>query len=202
MPLTRSENMAHIKGRDTTPELVLHDALTAAGLLVEPHYKTPHARPDFAIIAERIAIFIDGCFWHGCPEHYVRPGSREAYWAERLRVNVERDRRQTLALEADGWTVVRAWEHEVFTDLQGVVSRVQEARSSAAPAAPLPAWRVVQVDVLDPVARIERRHLVDLRDPSVRQATEGRRRTTQWRRGRSRGRVSKTSLPRDPDAPA
>ena len=135
----------------------------------------------------RVVVFIDGCFWHGCPEHYVRPGSREDYWAERLRVNVARDRRQTLALEAEGWTVVRVWEHEVFTDLEGVTGRVRAAMTAETPAAPSVAWRVDRVDVLDPVARLERRCLVDLRNPELRQENEGRRCTTKWHPSRSRG---------------
>lgn len=200
MPLTRSENMARIRGQDTGPERVLRDALVEAGIPVVRHQKTPFGRPDLVVAGHQLAIFIDGCFWHGCPDHYVRPGSREEFWATRLRVNVERDRRQTLGLEQAGWTVVRAWEHEVFTDLPAVVRRVQDALATPAANAPPPAWRVEQVDVLDPITRIERRHLVDLRDPSRRQQTEGRRRTTQWRRSRSRGRVLKTALPRDPDA--
>lgn len=192
--------MARIHGQDTTPERVLHDALLAAVVPVFPHQKTPFGRPDLVVADHPLAIFIDGCFWHGCPDHYVRPGTREEFWATRLRVNVERDRRQTLALEEAGWAVVRAWEHEVFTDLPMVVDRVQQALASRTLIAPTPGWRVVQVDVLDPVARIERRHLVDLRDPALHQEIEGRRRTTQWRRSRSQGRVSETSLPRDPDA--
>lgn len=200
MTLTRSENMARIRGQDTGPERVLYDALVEAGIHGERHQKTPFGRPDLVVNSPPTAIFIDGCFWHGCPDHYVRPGSREEFWATRLRVNVDRDRRQTLELERAGWTVVRAWEHEVFTDLPAVVARVRDALTSQGAVAPSPAWRVVQVDVLDPVARVERRHLVDLRDPGLRQETVGRRRTTQWRRSRSQGRVSNNGLSRKPDA--
>lgn len=200
MPLTRSENMARIRGQDTGPERVLHDALVEVGTPVVRHQKTPFGRPDLVVSDRKIAIFVDGCFWHGCPDHYVRPGSREEFWAIRLRVNVERDQRQTLDLERAGWTVVRAWEHEVFTDLPAVVARVRAALDPPDVCAPSPAWRVVQVDVLDPITRLERRHLVDLRDPELRQESDGRRRTTQWRRPGSRGRLTRTRPPRDPDA--
>jgi DNA mismatch endonuclease (patch repair protein) len=185
MAISRSENMARIRGQDTTPERLLREALTVAGVSVEPHVRTPYGRPDLVVVDHQLAIFIDGCFWHGCPDHYVRPGSREEFWATRLRQNVERDQRQTLNLEAAGWTVVRAWEHEVFTGLSDVVERIASARSPGRVATPPIAWRVVRVDVLDPVARLERRIHVDLRDPSLHQETVGRRRTTQWRRGRS-----------------
>ncbi len=58
------------------------------------------------------AVFVDGCFWHGCPEHQVVPKSNPDYWIPKLRRNVERDREVDAALEADGWTVLRFWEHE------------------------------------------------------------------------------------------
>jgi len=84
-------------------------------------------RPDVVFPGPKVAVFIDGCFWHGCPEHYVRPRSRTEFWAEKLAQNVARDRRQTLALEAQGWRVVRVWEHDVFTQLDEAVEDVTAA---------------------------------------------------------------------------
>lgn len=200
MTLSRTENMARIRSQNTRPERLLYEALVEAGVPVERHLKTPHCRPDLVIADRQIAIFVDGCFWHGCPKHYVRPGSREDFWAERLRMNVERDRRQTLAMEQAGWTVVRIWEHEVFTELPVVVARVLAGCVSPSPATTSPVWRVVRVDVIDPTSRMERRHMVDLRNPAMLQEIEGQRQTTQWRRSRSQNETPEKHLPRDPDA--
>ena len=70
-------------------------------------------RPDIVFTRKRICIFVDGCFWHVCPEHGHQPsGINRDYWSAKLLKNVERDERQTRALTSDGWTVLRFWEHE------------------------------------------------------------------------------------------
>lgn len=66
--------------------------------------------PDFVWRAERLVLFVDGCFWHGCPRHGHTPRSRQEYWVEKLAGNARRDRRVSRALRADGWTVIRVWE--------------------------------------------------------------------------------------------
>jgi DNA mismatch endonuclease (patch repair protein) len=70
-------------------------------------------RPDFVFRQERVALFVDGCFWHGCPVHSTKPRQNSEFWEMKLRANQERDRRQTRALKAAGWTVLRYWEHEL-----------------------------------------------------------------------------------------
>jgi len=82
-------------------------------------------RPDFAFPKARVAIFVDGCFWHGCPLHYRRP-RRDEYWQPKLRRNQARDRRVACALRSKGWIVLRVWEHSL-TDPVRVVRRVQRA---------------------------------------------------------------------------
>jgi DNA mismatch endonuclease (patch repair protein) len=72
-------------------------------------------RPDFVFRARRVAVFVDGCFWHGCPRHYRRPGSRRAFWDAKIARNRDRDRLVTRALRQAGWTVLRIWEHELAT---------------------------------------------------------------------------------------
>jgi DNA mismatch endonuclease (patch repair protein) len=69
-------------------------------------------RPDVVFTRQRTAVFIDGCFWHGCPEHAQRPRTNSGYWGPKISRNVERDHEQTARLEAAGWTVIRVWEHE------------------------------------------------------------------------------------------
>ena len=70
-------------------------------------------RPDFVFRQERVALFVDGCFWHGCPLHSSRPRQNAEFWEAKLKANRERDKRQTRALKAAGWTVLRYWEHEL-----------------------------------------------------------------------------------------
>ncbi|MFA4964371.1 MAG: very short patch repair endonuclease [Thermoleophilia bacterium] len=69
-------------------------------------------RPDLVFLGPKVAVFVDGCFWHSCPTHGTTPGMNRDYWEPKLRRNRERDRRVTEALIAEGWTVVRVWEHE------------------------------------------------------------------------------------------
>lgn len=69
-----------------------------------------------------MAVFLDGCFWHGCPVHYTAPVSNEAFWARKVRTNRERDLETTRSLEAAGWTVIRVWEHE---DPEAAAKRIQ-----------------------------------------------------------------------------
>jgi DNA mismatch endonuclease (patch repair protein) len=70
-------------------------------------------RPDFVIAARRLAIFVDGCFWHGCPQHGTRPRGNAAFWRAKFRRNQARDRRDTRRLRREGWQVLRLWEHEL-----------------------------------------------------------------------------------------
>lgn len=184
-PLSRAEQMARIAGTDTAPETIVRRALWRDGLRgYRKHARTAVGRPDVVFPGPMVAVFIDGCFWHGCPEHYVRPRSRGEFWAAKLRENVERDRRQTLQLEAEGWTVVRAWEHEIYENLQGVVDRVRRGVVHDAAQGTYGDWRVDRVDVIDDATDQERRHLVRLREPNERRTWEGTRSTRKWKRPR------------------
>lgn len=103
------------KGRDTRPEIAVRRLLHARGLRYRVDYRIPFLRRrriDVAFVSSRIAVFIDGCFWHRCPEHYVPPMTNAAYWDDKTRGNVARDRETTYQLEIEGWTVLRFWEHE------------------------------------------------------------------------------------------
>src|SRR5476651_399510 len=83
------------------------------GVLGSAGGRTPKVRPDFVFRARRVAVFVDGCFWHGCPRHYRRPGSRRAFWDAKIARNRARDRLVTRALRKAGWKVLRIWEHEL-----------------------------------------------------------------------------------------
>ena len=113
MTLTRSQNMARIKSKDTKPELLLRRALWRQGLRYRLQYRIENIRPDIVFVKARVALFIDGCQWHGCPEHYARPRTNQVFWDQRLRVNAERDTKQTVLLRATGWIPYRIWEHDI-----------------------------------------------------------------------------------------
>lgn len=101
--------------RDTAPELTLRSGLHVRGWRFRVQYPVP-GRPrrsiDIAFTRRRVAVLVDGCFWHGCPEHGSRPATNSDYWSEKVLRNQTRDRDTDAVLEAAGWTVVRIWEHE------------------------------------------------------------------------------------------
>ena len=113
---------------DTKPEIRLRSALHRRGLRfrlgVPIAAGSVRVVPDIVFRRARLAVFIDGCWWHRCPEHGVMPGSNTAYWLPKLDRNVERDRRVDAALSADGWVVVRVWEHDVSAAVDAVATGV------------------------------------------------------------------------------
>lgn len=178
-PLTRSEQMSRIRSRDTCPETKLRRAMWKVGMRYRVNYTVGRVRADVAFPGRRTLVFIDGCFWHGCPEHYVSPRSRAEFWAAKLLQNVERDIAQTAALRAQGWRVVRFWEHEVFLDTARCVLRVQAVLEGGADGMP-GALRVCRA------RRLEERDweewtLVDLYDPGTYEVVTRRRQTTKWK---------------------
>lgn len=124
MALTRSQQMARIKGKDTLPERLLRKALSGKGLRYRLHWQTPWGRIDVAFPRRRVAVFVDGCFWHGCPTHFVRPKNRRPFWDAKIAGNQARDRRQDEGLAGDGWRVLRFWEHEVEQGVEAVAERI------------------------------------------------------------------------------
>ena len=123
-PLTKSEQMSRVRGADTGPEMALRRALWRAGLRYRVRPKIP-GRPDLAFVGCKIAVFVDGCFWHGCPEHYKASATNVAFWSEKIARNQRRDREVEIALTKLGWTVMRYWEHEVDGDFVSVVERIR-----------------------------------------------------------------------------
>jgi DNA mismatch endonuclease (patch repair protein) len=96
---------------NTKPELALRRELHARGLRFRIHAALP-GRPDVVLTRARIAVFVDGCFWHVCPTHGVAPKNNGPWWRAKLDANVARDRRKDAELEALDWAVIHVWEHE------------------------------------------------------------------------------------------
>ncbi len=123
--------MAAIPSDRTLLEQRLASLLWAGGLRGwRRSVRVERTRPDFLFSRAHIAIFVDGCFWHGCPQCSRRPVTNVDYWDAKLDRNMERDVEQTRRLEAAGWTVLRFWGHEVDRDPDGCLQRVRLAHSA------------------------------------------------------------------------
>lgn len=110
-----SQQMSRHPRRDTGPELALRKALHAAGYRYRVQYPVtgrPRRTIDVAFTKQKVAVFVDGCFWHGCTIHRGVPTANNAWWQAKLAKNVARDADTTAHLRELGWTVVRVWEHE------------------------------------------------------------------------------------------
>lgn len=108
---TRSKIMQAIKGKHTKPELLLRKELSKLGY----RYRLHHGKEkiDIAFPSKKIAIFVDGCFWHCCPKHGRNPTSNKTYWLPKLKRNMERDKSTIKLLRKQGWKVIRIWEHDL-----------------------------------------------------------------------------------------
>jgi DNA mismatch endonuclease, patch repair protein len=150
----RSDVMSRIRGRgNRSTEMKLLAAFKAAGVRGwRRHVRlTPRAvpdeaelqikpyrlkvEPDFIFRPQKLAVFVDGCFWHGCPLHATKPKANAEIWERKLVGNIRRDKRATKALEAAGWSVLRIWEHEL-TDMEVVLDNIR--RCLAVPRRPVP----------------------------------------------------------------
>jgi DNA mismatch endonuclease, patch repair protein len=110
----RSRVMSRIRSKNTKPELLLRKLLWHHGLKgYRIHNENLPGKPDIVFINKKIAIFVDGCFWHKCPICYVEPKSNPEYWLLKIRMNVYRDQKNQNDLESMGWKVIRIWEHEI-----------------------------------------------------------------------------------------
>lgn len=109
-------SMKSNRRRDTSPELAVRRLVHAAGLRYRVDFSPlddhRRLRADLVFTRARVAVFIDGCFWHGCPQHHTVAKTNAEYWARKVQTNMERDERFNALLKKAGWTVLRFWEHE------------------------------------------------------------------------------------------
>ena len=132
VPLKRSKTMAAIKGHgNITTERRLRLALVRKGIKGwKLHPRGVAGNPDFFFPAYQIAVFVDGCFWHGCPKCGHIPKTNRAFWKEKISRTKQRDRETNTRLESEGTHVVRFWEHEVRDDINGVLFELKNLLAS------------------------------------------------------------------------
>lgn len=115
-PGQRSYNMSRIRSRDTKPEILLRKALWKEGFRYTLKNKDVPGKPDLVFRKQKIVIFVDGCFWHRCPKHFVEPANNADFWEKKIQSNVGRDKKINRELKKSGWTIVRIWEHDLKKD--------------------------------------------------------------------------------------
>jgi DNA mismatch endonuclease, patch repair protein len=129
----RSQVMSQIRShgnKDT--ELALIKLFREHGITGWRRHQAVFGKPDFVFRKPRVAVFVDGCFWHGCPKHCNSPANNAVFWRKKLDGNGARDRRVNRALRRSGWRVLRIWEHDLPRRGEFCVRRIQAALNSAA----------------------------------------------------------------------
>ena len=134
-PAARSRIMAKVKSaHNRSTEKIVRASLVARGARGwRMHARDLPGRPDFVFDREKVAVFVDGCFWHGCPRCYRRPQSSRAYWDAKIAANKRRDRLAAARLRRMGWSAIRIWEHSL-KDLAAAMARIMrkiDARSES-----------------------------------------------------------------------
>jgi DNA mismatch endonuclease (patch repair protein) len=125
----RKYNMSQIRGKNTVPEVKLRKLLWLQGLRgYRIHYNLP-GKPDIVFTKKKIAIFVDGCFWHKCPVCFQEPETRKEFWMKKIQSNVDHDKKVNAQLKELGWMVMRFWEHEVREKPDPVIKKIKKKMS-------------------------------------------------------------------------
>ncbi len=136
-PQQRSYMMSRVRSTDTTPELTVRKLTHARGLRFQKHCARLPGRPDLAFVASKVAVFVDGDYWHG----WRFPGWKDKlspYWREKIGRNRRRDQSNFRKLRRDGWLVIRIWQHEIQKDSKACVDRIEAAVRSRRRVSPGP----------------------------------------------------------------
>jgi DNA mismatch endonuclease (patch repair protein) len=123
----RSWVMSRIKGTDTKPENLLAEKLRKSKIKFKKYPKLL-GKPDFLVEKDTV-VFVDGCFWHGCPKHYREPKTKKKFWLPKIMKNMQRDKEVARKLKKEGYIVVRFWEHEVEKNLDGCIRKLRKSRT-------------------------------------------------------------------------
>ena len=121
----RSYNMSKIRGSNTIPEKNLRSLLWKRGFRYTLSSRL-YGKPDIVFPRYKTVVFVDGCFWHGCPRHFVQPRSNKNFWKEKIKKNKKRDKEVSRKLKQQGWKVVRIWEHELRKSEEKTISKIQK----------------------------------------------------------------------------
>ena len=131
----RSEVMSKIRGRgNKKTEIALMQHLRSGGVSGWRRHQPIFGKPDFVFRSDRVAVFVDGCFWHGCPRHQQYPATNREFWRKKLDANKRRDRLVTRTLRDKGWTVVRLWECQLTRNPGRCMARIERAIEDSAAA--------------------------------------------------------------------
>ena len=124
----RSDLMRKIKSSKTSPEILLQNALRKSGIKYKKNYKALIGNPDIVLIDKKIAIFVDGEFWHGYRwrQKKKRIKANRLYWISKIENNIKRDRRNTKKLKKTGWRVIRFWQHQINEDLSKCIKQIKK----------------------------------------------------------------------------
>ncbi|MBN8571854.1 MAG: very short patch repair endonuclease [Ignavibacteria bacterium] len=117
--------MSTIKSKNTKPELSLRKALWISNLKGYRLKSKLKGRPDIIYSKKKLAIFVDGCFWHMCPVHFKQPRSNVEYWGPKFQQNKKRDENVNENLKREGWKVLRFWEHDIQENLESCVKDIE-----------------------------------------------------------------------------
>jgi len=119
--------MSRVKSKNSLAELSLRTALHARGLRYRLHRRIEGITVDLVFPGPKVAVLVDGCFWHGCPKHATYPKTNKEYWLPKLEANRQRDERQSVKLRSAGWKVFRVWEHDCLPPSPRAVKRIVDA---------------------------------------------------------------------------
>lgn len=122
----RSFNMSQIKGKNTNPEIQFRKYIWIRGIRGYRLHSKIKGKPDLYFPKKKIAVFIDGCFWHQCPICFKKPKTNKKFWSNKIRENVERDLNTDIFLEKQGINVIRLWEHEIKTDIDNCFNEIKK----------------------------------------------------------------------------
>ncbi len=130
-PIPKNENVSKVmsanKAKGTKPEILLRKQLWDKGLRgYRLNYKKAPGKPDIAFTSKKLAIFVNGCYWHRCPKcNYQLPKNNTQFWEEKFQRNIDRDKRKNAELKAIGWSVITVWECEIKENINTVVTRIE-----------------------------------------------------------------------------
>jgi len=123
--------MSQIRCKNTGPEIKLRKLLWSNGIRGYRIYYDLSGKPDIVFTRKKLAIFVDGCFWHKCPVCFQEPETRKEFWMKKINFNVERDLKITQQLQDEGWTVLRFWEHEIRKKPDETVKKIIQSLHSS-----------------------------------------------------------------------